>query len=171
MTGWKSSAGYSDDTALVKLYPPQNHKEAWREEAEERGTSMSQYCQELIQEARFLRDEGQLEIGDRRRVEKLQEEIEELEEQLETLADTGVNESRTDIRVNEPSLLKPDLVEEVLADDHQPRDELLHQLLDHPEFRQYVQRELEILLYELGNDGRAAFRRGWGWKQVGSGGD
>ncbi|WP_239639953.1 hypothetical protein [Haloferax gibbonsii] len=70
MTGWKSSSGISADTALVKLYPPETRKEAWRVEAEERGALMSQYLQDLAQEARYLREQGQVKLGDKRKAEQ-----------------------------------------------------------------------------------------------------
>lgn len=156
MTGGQLSNRYSDETSLVKLYPPQNHKEAWRNEAEERGTSMSQYCQELIQEARFLREQGQLKVGDRRQVEKLREDVETLETQLEHQSPTSVNHS----------IVSEELVKEVFTDNYRSLDDLLEALLANTAFRQQIRTELEKHLYELGNCGEAAFRRGWGWKRI-----
>lgn len=78
-----NTSNSNQNAALVKLYPPQEHKNQWQKEAEEHGTSASKYLQELIQEARFLRQQGKLKIGDRRQVEKLRDEIDQLEQQLE----------------------------------------------------------------------------------------
>lgn len=122
---------------------------------------MSQYCQELIQEARFLREQGQLKIGDRRKVEKLQQEVEELEDQLE-------NRERT--RIEPGRVLDEETVQKVLGDNYRELDDLLEKLLEEEVFQQEVKTELGLLLYELGNQGEAAFRRGWGWKTV-NGGD
>lgn len=45
--------------------------------------STSKYLQELIPETWFLRQQGQLKIGDRRQVDQLRDEIEQLEQQIE----------------------------------------------------------------------------------------
>jgi len=159
MSGWKSSSGISDDTALVKLYPPETHKETWQNEAEERGTSMSQYLQELVQEARYLREQGQLKLGDKRKVEQLQERINELESQLENQSSTKV--TSTTETVDE------ELAAKVLSDQYTPLDQLLQDLLQHPEFRQSIRLDLEASLYKLGDQAQVVFRRGNGWKHNG----
>jgi len=163
MSGWKSSSGLSDDTALVKLYPSVNHKEEWQEEAEERDTSLSRYLQELIQEARYLRRQGQLKLGDRRKVEELQEEIEELETQLE-------NRSTQQVTPESTGLVDEELVADVLSENYQSLDQLLQELVTHPEFQRQVRLDLETALYSLGDDAEAVFRRGKGWK-TSDGGD
>lgn len=163
MTGWKSSSGLSDETALVKLYPSENHKETWREEAEERDTSLSRYLQELVQEARYLREQGRLKLGDRRKVEELQEEVEELERQLE-------NQSTQQVASESPDLVDEELVTDVLSENYQSLDQLLQELVTHPEFQRQVRLDLETVLYSLGDDAEAVFRRGKGWK-TNSGGD
>jgi len=160
MTDGQSSSGLADDTALVKIYPPQRHKEEWQEEAEERDWSTSRYCQELIQEARFLRDEGQLKLGDRRKVVELKERIDELE---------AKQANRTEVEPDRASLLSRELVRTVLTDHYQGFDAVLESLLESDEFQRLVRRELESALYSLGEQGDAVFRRGKGWKLINRG--
>lgn len=155
MSDWKSSMGLSEDTALVKLYPPESHKATWQTEAEKRDVSMSRYLQELIQEARYPREQGQLKLGDRRKVEQLEEEIEELERQLE---------NRSSTQVTSQSRVEPEFAREVLSDNYTPLDQLLNQLLQHPEFKKQIRLDLETCLYQLGDQAQVVFRRGKGWK-------
>jgi hypothetical protein len=45
-----------DETAKAQLYPHEDHKEEWQQEAEEGGQSLSRYLYDLIQEARAHRE-------------------------------------------------------------------------------------------------------------------
>lgn len=158
MTDEQSSISLSDDTGLVKLYPPKKHKNQWYEEAEERGTSASKYLQELIQEARFLRQQGQLKIGDRRQVDQLKDKIEHLENQLENATST------TNARVDQQELVTKEETRDILTGQYTPIDRLLGRLLQDEEFRRKIRLELETQLYALGDQSEAAYRRGQGWK-------
>jgi predicted nuclease with TOPRIM domain len=124
---------------------------------------MSQYLQELVQEARYLREQGQLKLGDKRKVEQLQERINELENQLESQSNTQVT-SHTET-------VDEELAAKVLSDNYTPLDQLLQDLLEHPEFRQSVRLDLETSLYKLGDQAKAVFRRGNGWKTQSKKGD
>ncbi|ELY27708.1 hypothetical protein C499_09062 [Halogeometricum borinquense DSM 11551] len=146
----------------MKLYPPETHKETWKAEAEERGTSMIQYLQDLIQEARYLREQGQLKLGDKRKVEQLQQRVEELEQQLESQSSNRVT--------SQTQTIDEELVEKILSENYTPFDQLLEELLKQPEFRRRVRLDLETGLYKLGDEARVVFRRGKGWKHN-SGGD
>lgn len=163
MTGWKSSTGVSDDTEQVQLYTPKSHKQDWQQEAEQRNDSMSSYLQDLIQEARFLREQGQLQIGDRRQVEQLQNRIEELESQTQQTPDP-------DHAQQHQELVTTGIVQDVISDSYQPLDHLVTEVLEHPDIRGHIKRSLEAELYRLGEHGQTAFRRGNGWKQI-TGGD
>jgi predicted nuclease with TOPRIM domain len=163
MTGWKTSSGISDDTALVKIYTPKTQKQTWKSEAAEHDTSMSQYLQDLIQEARYLREQGQLKLGDKRRVEQLQERINELETQLESQSTTQVT-SHTET-------VDKELAKKILSNQYTSLDQLLEDLLQHPEFRQSIRLDLEACLYQLGDQAQVVFRRGNGWKTQSKGGE
>lgn len=138
MENSQSNTGSGDDTALVKLYPPQKHKDKWYCEASEHGTSASKYLQELIQEARFLRQQGRLKLGDRRQVEQLRDRIEQLEQQLEN---TETGESTCD-----PELVTGENIRKILKKECAPIDQLLDDLLQNEEFRQRRR-----MLQHLGN--------------------
>jgi hypothetical protein len=45
-----------DETAKAQLYPHEDHKEEWQQEAEEGGQSLSRYLYDLIQEVRAHRE-------------------------------------------------------------------------------------------------------------------
>lgn len=159
MKNRQSNTGSGDDTALVKLYPPQKHKDQWYREASEHGTSASKYLQELIQEARFLRQQGRLKLGDRRQVEQLQDRIEQLEQQLEN-ADTSDSTRDSEIVTEE-------ITRKTLKEEYASIDQLLDDLLQHEEFRQRLRLQFETQLYNLGEQGQAVYRRGKGWKHTG----
>ena len=46
----------NDETTKAQLYPHEDHKDEWQEEAETVGQSLSQYLYDLIQEARAYRE-------------------------------------------------------------------------------------------------------------------
>ncbi|WP_436345562.1 hypothetical protein [Natronorubrum sp. FCH18a] len=164
MTGWQTSTGVSDDTVQVQLYTPKSLKKDWQDEAENRDESMSSYLQELIQEARFLRQQGQLQIGDRRQVEQLQERIQELEAQQQK-GDSKPQIATPDQLPSE--LVTPDDVRQVLTGNYTSLDQLLDTLLNQQTVQSRIKQHLEAELYSLGEQGQAAFRRGNGWKHLG----
>jgi len=163
MTGWRTSTGVSDDTEQVQLYTPKSRKQDWQDEAEEHDKSMSSYLQELIQEARFLQQQGQLQIGDQRQVQQLQTRIKELEAQQ----NAGSQTPNPDQRPNE--VVTPDDVQQVLTGRYKPLEQLLDELLAQQAVRTRIKQQLEAELYRLGEHGDTAFRRGKGWKHVGGG--
>jgi hypothetical protein len=163
MTDWRSTAGVADTTDKVQVYTAQTLKQTWKEEAEELDLSVSNYVEELVQEARYLRDQGQLKLGDRRRVELLQKRIEELEQQVE---DNDSNGSESSAK---PRLVETENVEQVLTRQFQSFDEVVEALLQQDEFRNQLRQQIETELYGLGESAQAAYRRGYGWKK--SGGD
>lgn len=162
MENRQSNTGSGDDAALVKLYPPQKHKNKWYREASEHGTSASKYLQELIQEARFLRQQGRLKLGDRRQVEQLRDRIEQLEQQLEN-ADTSDS-------THDSELVTKGTTRKIIKEEYAPIDQLLDDLLQHEEFRQRIRLQFETQLYNLGEQGQAVYRRGKGWKHTGENG-
>ncbi len=127
---------------------------------------MSGYLQELIQEARFLRQQGQLKIGDRRQVEQLQERIQELEAQQQK-ANSNPQIATPDQLPSE--LVTPNDVRQVLTGNYTPLDQLLDELLALQTVRSRIKQHLKAELYSLGEQGQAAFRRGNGWKRLGGG--
>ena len=163
MTGWRSTAGVADTTDKVQVYTAQTLKQTWKEEAEELDLSVSNYVEELVQEARFLRNQGQLKLGDRRRVEVLQKRIEELERQTEDNDSNGSENSA------KPRLVDTQNVEQVLTRQFQSFDEVVEALLQQDEFRNQLRQQIETELYGLGESAQATYRRGYGWKK--SGGD
>ena len=71
------------ETTKAQLYPHEDHKEEWQEEAEKAGQSLSQYLYDLIQEARAYR-EGDVPItSEDERVQELESRIEELQNELD----------------------------------------------------------------------------------------
>lgn len=152
----------NESSALVKLYPPQKHKDKWYREASQHGTSASKYLQELIQEARFLRQQGQLKLGDRRQVEQLRDRIEQLEQQLEN-AETGEP-------TRDSELVTAETARKIINEEYAPIDQLLEDLLQDEEFQQRIRLQLETQLYNLGEQGQAVYRRGKGWKHTGENG-
>ena len=162
MTGWRTSAGVADTTDKVQVYTAQTLKQTWADEAEELDLSVSNYVEELVQEARFFREQGQLKLGDRRRVEVLQERVEELEQQLENGGTTEDPDSTGKAR-----LVNSKQVEHVLTRQFQSFDEVVESFMQQDEFRNRLRRELEAELYALGESARAMYRRGHGWKKIG----
>jgi len=159
MNDWRTSNGLADTTDKVQVYTAQTLKQTWKEEAEELDLSVSSYVEQLVQEARFLREQGQLKLGDRRRVEVLQKEIEELERQLENgTTDSGSSEKAR--------LVNSKQVEHALTTQFQSFDEIVDSLLEQEEFRNRLRREVEAELYRQGESAQAMYRRGHGWKRI-----
>jgi hypothetical protein len=157
MSDERSYASIASTTSIAKLYPHEDDKEDWVSEADEADLSLSKYLYNLIQEARFMRHQGQLKLGDRRRVEELQDRIRELEEQ---------QEKRPEPTPDTTTSIATSVVESQLTQHYQPFDEVVKSVLSSTEFRGRVQRAVETELYSLGYRGRVAYRRGHGWKQL-----
>ena len=162
MTDWRSTSGLAESTDKIQVYLAKTLKQTWEDEAEDIDLSLSNYVKELVQEARFFREQGQLKLGDRRRVEELQERIEELEQQLEN-SDTTADPNGTD----KARLVNTKQVEQALTDQFQSFDQVVESLLEQDKFRNRLRRELETELYGLGESAQATYRRGHGWKKIG----
>jgi len=159
MTGRRLSK--SEERKVVKTYAVEEVKEDWKTEAADEGLSLSRYLHNLIQEARAMRFQGRLKLGDRRRVEELEQEIDELETKLEN---RNQNRSNPDVG---SSLIQPESLEERLGDEYKPLDQLLKELVGDEEFQNRLRTELKTELYRLANNGHVEYRRGSGWKLVG----
>lgn len=158
---WQTTMGLSEETTRVYIYAYKTWKEDWEHEAEQNGRSLSEYLQQLIQEARFQRSEGKLEIGDRHKVKALQQKVDELQSQVDKQGDTSTSAEKSGQAVPENLLL------EALTENYRQTDDLVDQLLESEAFRQHLQLQLESQLFELGNRGDAVYRRGKGWKHGG----
>ncbi|MFU8869210.1 hypothetical protein, partial [Natronococcus sp.] len=130
-----NTSNSNDNAALVKLYPPREHKNQWQKEAEEHETSASKYLQELIQEARFLRQQGQLKIGDRRQVEQLRDEVDQLEQQLEN--------TETQQRTSDIELVTEEEARRLLETNYTSIAQILERLLQDEGFRRKIRLQLE----------------------------
>lgn len=52
-----------EDTTSLEVYCHRQHKGEWMKEAEEQGCSLSQYVYDLIQEARWHRNNGDIPVN------------------------------------------------------------------------------------------------------------
>lgn len=178
MGDWKENMGLSEDTDVVKIYTNSQIKEEWKREADAHNRSLSRHLFILIQEARFLQQEGELSFSDpprdpddsvqveTRNLADLNEEVEELSSQVEKQQEM--------IERLEGSLPKDDggdgfdrgLVRDILGGKGQDIGELSEALLEHPEFHSWLADELENTLYSLGANGEARYCQGHGWKLI-----
>lgn len=142
----------SGERQVVKTYAVADVKQEWKVEAEQEGLSLSRYIHNLIQEARALRKQGRLKLGDRRRVEELQQELDELQTELENR-----NQIRSDPN-NGSAVIQPKTLEDLVTEEYKPLDHLLRQLVESDAFRSRLRTELKSELYQLANDGNG--RRG-----------
>jgi hypothetical protein len=101
-----------------------------------------------------------LKLGDRRKVEELQQEIDELQTKLENRKQ---NRSNPDIG---SSLIQTPMLEDRLSGEYTTLDQLLKELVGSEEFQKRLRTELKSELYRLANDGRVEYRRGNGWKAL-----
>jgi len=145
-----------DETAKAQLYPHEDHKEEWQQEAEESGQSLSRYLYDLIQEARAYR-EGDLPVitSKDERVQELQNKIGELQEELDQAQQQQQTGSRLSIS---------DLVEQELSEQYKSIDEILDDVKASDEVTQHLRRQIEEQLYSLNENGEAEFQRGHGWR-------
>jgi hypothetical protein len=102
-----------------------------------------------------------LKIGDRRRVEELEQEVDELQTRLENRKQTRSNPDTGS------SLIQPELLEEKLGKEYKPLDQILKELVGDEGFQQRLRTELKSELYRLAGNGEVEYRRGNGWKKLG----
>lgn len=145
-----------ENTTRAELFPAEQHKEEWREEAEHEGTSLSGYLYELIQEARMYRDSGAPFIQTQdQTVKQLQNKIDDLQTQLEDAREA--NGGRTHLSID-------DLVTQVLDQQYQSLDELTERISASDEVTNHLQGQIENRLYSLAENGQAEYQRGHGWR-------
>ena len=160
------SDGYTalpDDTAVVKLYPPEETAQEWMDEADYNGSSRSRYLQNLILEARAYRSEGLLkDEGDQRRIQELEEKVERLERQV----DEKQSESTGAISLD-PATLKQD----VLTDNYQSLEDILRKIVESGILDELLRQPVENQLYYLAAQDEIQYERGWGWKLAEKGGE
>jgi hypothetical protein len=119
----------SEERRVVKTCALEEVKKEWKQEAEEQGLSLSRYLHQLIQEGRAMRKQGRLKIGDRRRVEELEQEVDELQTRLENREQTRLNPDTGS------SLIHPELLEKLVGEKYKPLDQILNELIRGEEFR------------------------------------
>lgn len=148
-----------DETTKAQLYPHEDHKEEWQDEAEKAGQSLSQYLYDLIQEARAYR-EGDMPIitSEDERVQELESQIEQLQNELDQARQRQQSGSKLSIS---------DLVEQELSEQYKTVDEILDDVKASDEVTQHLRRQIEEQLYDLTESGEAEFQRGHGWRSAG----
>lgn len=152
--------GLDEETARIELYCNYRDKQTWKQEADkQRYSSLSKYLYDMIQEGRATRHEGtQPPEGTADRIQELEAENERLKQQV---AD---DESET----LDPSLVDADLVAALLTEQYQPVEELLDQLTENDELQTTLKNPVTDALYDLADDDRAEYERGWGWRLGGA---
>lgn len=160
MTGRRLSK--DGERRVVKTYASPSTKQTWKNEAENEELSLSRYLHNLIQEARVLREQGRLKLGDRRHVEELQQQVDELETELDRKRQGRADPSTT-------SIITREILGQLLTGNFKPLDQVLKELVADETFQNQLRTELKTELYRLANDGAAEYRRGKGWKTTGSG--
>lgn len=145
-----------DETTKAQLYPHEDHKTEWQQEAEHAGQSLSQYLYDLIQEARAYR-EGDMPIiaSEDERVQELQSRIEELQDELDQARQRQQSGSRLSVA---------DLVERQLTGQYKTVDEVLDDVKTSEKVTQHLRRQIEEQLYDLTENGEVEFQRGHGWR-------
>ena len=158
MTGNDEYAKLSEDRCAVKIYPEEEVAEQWEEYIEDRDISLSQYLQNLINEARSYRQYGLVETGDdQRRVQELQERVEQLQRRLEEK-----DSESTEAVSFDPETLK----QEVLTDQYQSLEEILQVIVESGILNDILLGPVENQLYFLAAQDEVEYERGWGWKLV-----
>lgn len=161
MTGRRLSK--SEERKVVKTYALEQVKKEWKQEAEEEGLSLSRYLHNLIQEGRAMRKQGRLKLGDKRRVEELEQEIDELQNKLEKQG-----QKRSDPENIGSKLVQRQVLENLVPEDeYKTLDQIRKQLVGTEEFQDRLRAELKTELYRLANTGKIEYRRGSGWKNLG----
>lgn len=152
----------AEGTALVKIYPPVERKEEWKEQAKKEEKSLSRYLQELIVEAHAFRKQGFISVERQdARIEELQEEIGRLEKRLQE------KQAESSSAVSfEPYELK----NQFLTDNYQTLEDILRRIVEEGRLDDLLRQPVENQLYFLAQQGEIQFERGWGWK-LAEGGD
>ena len=136
MTGRRLSK--SEERKVVKTYAVAEVKKEWKTEAEEEGLSLSRYLHNLIQESRALRKQGQLKLGDKRRVEQLEQRVDELQNQLE-----NQDQKQSNPEQGSELIHTEDLEEVVPAEEYKTLEQVLKELVGNEEFQQRLRTELK----------------------------
>lgn len=146
----------ADGTALVKIYPPEERKQEWIEQAEKEDKSLSKYLQELIVEAHAFRRQGFISVERQdAHLEELQEEIGQLEKRLQA------KKAESSAAVSfEPYELK----NKFLTDNYQTLEDILRKIVEEGHLDDLLRQPVENQLYFLAQQGEIQFERGWGWK-------
>lgn len=163
MTDSPGYATRAEDTAEVKIYPPEELAEGWRTEAEEHGRSVSRHLQKIIEDGRSFRDHGLIGTGEtgQKRVQELEEEVDRLQRRL----DQKKSES-TDAVTFSPDTLK----QEVLTGQYQSLEDILRSIIESGILDDALRQPVENQLYFLAAQDEVEYERGFGWKLV-QGGD
>lgn len=163
MTDSPGYATRAEDTAEVKIYPPEETAEEWRSEAEDHGRSVSKHLQKLIEEARSLREHGLIGTGEtsQKRVQELEEKAARLEKRLEQKESES-----TDAVTFDPETLK----EEVLTGQYQSLEDILRSIIESGVLDDALRQPVENQLYFLAANDEVEYERGFGWK-LSQGGD
>ncbi|WP_049996353.1 hypothetical protein [Halococcus sediminicola] len=163
MTDSGRYATLPEDTAVVKLYPPEKTAQEWMDEADYNGSSRSRYLQNLILEARAYRSEGLLkDEGDQQRIQELEEKVEQLERRLEEKQSESAGAISFD-----PATLKQD----VLTDNYQSLEDILRKIVESGVLDELLRQPVENQLYFLAAQDEVQYERGWGWKLAEQGGE
>jgi len=125
-------------------------KQEWKTEAKEEGLSLSRYLHNLIQESRVMWQQGRLKLGDRRRVEERQQEVDELKTKLENQRQTRSNPNMGS------SLIQPQTLDELVTSEFKPSDRILKELIGDEEFPDH---RIYNKLRQFEDDGRIAVDR------------
>jgi inactivated superfamily I helicase len=162
MTGNDEYAKLSEDRCEVDIYPEEDLAEEWRSEAEEQNSSLSQYLQKLINEARSYREHGLVGTGDtgQKRIQELEEKVQRLEKRLEQKESES-----TDSITFDPETLK----QEVLTQQYQSLEEVIRGIIESGMLDDALRTPVENQLYFLAAQDLVEYERGWGWKLVNGG--
>ncbi|WP_157744157.1 hypothetical protein [Halopenitus persicus] len=158
-SNWKEVVGLADGTDKVAIYCKESDKEAWTEEAEEKGyPSRSKYLYDLVIEGQRVRETDFFDKpGDSEQNEELRERINELHDEISRLKGSPDGD---------PNLIVPDLVLGELSEEYRTHDELVSSILDSDRIENHVREEVEDILYDLIDADRAEYQIGHGWRHV-----
>ena len=147
-----------ENTTRAELFPSEQHKEEWWEEADEEGTSLSGYLYDLIQEARMYRNSGAPFIQTQdQTVNQLEQKIQNLQAQLEAARQGSGGRTRVSI---------DGLVSEVLSGQYQSLDELTDRISASDDVTAHLRGQIEDRLYALAESDQVEYQRGHGWRRT-----
>ncbi|EMA11540.1 hypothetical protein SAMN05443574_103243 [Haloarcula vallismortis] len=157
MTDSPGYATRAEDTAEVKIYPPEEVADEWRQEAEEHNRSLSKHLQKLIYEARSFKEHGLIGTGEtsQKRVQELEEKVARLEKRLQQKESES-----TDAVTFNPETLK----QEVLTGQYQELEDILRNIVESGILDDALRQPVENQLYFLAAEDEVEYERGWGWK-------